>query len=214
MWLVAAFFQLSVKSPYLFRAKGRTQESMKTVNIILPGVNFLEMLHFICCCIAYLSSFIRSLLILSFLLQLLLLLISLCHCHFCYLQSHFRPFIKTISNTDPWGTQKLYFGHLEAWFTNLCLGFAWCNCHIAQAGTQVHCLLPDHISQELSNQRDRWGPEVCPATCITSYLPWPWVRAMRHTEEAQMRPDRFWPGQSQSWGDSVGFALELSGSYY
>lgn len=100
---------------------------MKRVNIIFSSANFLATLPFICCCIAHLSSFIKPLLILSFLLQLLLLLIILCYHHICCLKFPFRPFIKTNSDTNPWGPQKLYFGHLEIWFISSHQYFPWCN---------------------------------------------------------------------------------------
>lgn len=206
-----------MKSPVLFRAKCRTQECIKRVNIILSGINFLATLRFICCCIAHLSSFIRSLLILSFLLQLLLLLIILCHRHICCLQSPFRPFIKTNSDRDPWGTQKLYFGHLEIWFTSLCLGFALCNSHIAQTRTYfIACCLT--IAPRNHQSRGTDGSQRS-ALHMHHILP---VLAMskrneahkRGTNDAWQTPEKFWRRQIQSWGYSVAFAFVLPGSYY
>lgn len=160
LW-IAAFFKLSVKSPDPFRAKCRTQECIKRVNIILYGINFLATLSFICCWIDHYSSFIRSLLILSFLLQLLLLLIILCHLHVCCLTTeplldHSLKSIVTWVLGDPnvifWSPWNTIY-QAKPWFIS----------HVEQTRTCFIACCLTAAPRNHQTKGDRWIPEVCPA---------------------------------------------------
>lgn len=170
------------------------------------------MLPFICCCTAHLSSFIRPRLILSFLLQLLLFLIALSYHHICCLKFPSRPFIKASSDTNPLGTQKLYFSHLEISFIIPYHYFPWCNFQIAQART---CCLSTAPRNHQTGGMDMSQKSVLHMHHILLVL------AMSKRKEAYKRctsdtlqiPVKFWPGQIQSWGDSVVFVFAMPGSY-